>query len=188
MERDEGRIAGTFQSPLVQRRCINCPSTIACNRRPTVAMDHHATPEATEGRMTMLTLGEAARLTGLGKTTIQRSIKAGRLSATRTEFGSYQIAPAELHRAYPIPAPVNATVSEEQAATPDVTPVLEAQINALRQVAELLRQQLDDTRKDREDLREDRDRWRSQAERLALPAPATAVASRPWWRRIGSKA
>jgi excisionase family DNA binding protein len=135
--------------------------------------------------MAMLTLGEAARLTGLGKTTIQRSIKAGRLSATRTEFGSYQIDAAELHRVYPIPAPVDATVAEthreEQDATPDVTPLLEAQINALRQVSELLRQQLDDTR-------EDRDRWRAQAERLALPAPATAVASRPWWRRIGSKA
>jgi len=142
--------------------------------------------------MTMVTLGEASRLTGLGKTTIQRSIKAGRLSATRTEFGSYQIDAAELHRVYPIPAPVDVTVTEthraDQDATPDVTPVLEAQINALRQVSELLRQQLDDTRKDREDLREDRDRWRSQAERLALPAPATAGASRPWWRRIGSKA
>ena len=67
-------------------------------------------------------------------------------------------------------------------------PRSEAQINALRQVSELLRQQLDDTRKDREDLREDRDRWRAQAERLALPALATMVASRPWWRRIGSKA
>jgi excisionase family DNA binding protein len=142
--------------------------------------------------MTMLTLGEASRLTGLGKTTIQRSIKAGRLSATRTEFGSYQIDPAELHRVYPIPAAVDATVavtdSAEHDAIPDVTPVLEAQINALRQVSELLRQQLDDTRKDREDLREDRDRWRSQAERLALPAPAPMVASRSWWRRIGSKA
>jgi excisionase family DNA binding protein len=142
--------------------------------------------------MTMLTLGEASRLTGLGKTTIQRSIKAGRLSATRTEFGSYQIDAAELHRVYPIPAPVDATVSEtyraEQHVTPDATPLLEAQISALRQVSELLRQQLDDVRGDRDDLREDRDRWRAQAERLALPAPATAVASRPWWRRIGSKA
>jgi excisionase family DNA binding protein len=141
--------------------------------------------------MTMVTLGEASRLTGLGKTTIQRSIKAGRLSATRTEAGSYQIDAAELHRVYPIPTPVDATVSEthreEQDATPEVTPLLEAQINALRQVSELLRQQLDDIREDRDDIREDRDRWRAQAERLALPAPATPVASRsrPWWRRIG---
>jgi excisionase family DNA binding protein len=134
--------------------------------------------------MAMLTLGEAARLTGLGKTTIQRSIKAGRLSATRTELGSYQIDAAELHRVYPIPAPVDATVTETHRAEQDATPLLEAQISALRQVSELLRQQLDDVREDRDDIREDRDRWRAQAERLALPAP---VNSRPWWRRIGSK-
>jgi hypothetical protein len=55
--------------------------------------------------MTMLTLGQAARLTCLGKTTLARAVKAGRLSATRTDLGSYQIDPAELHRVYPYPAP-----------------------------------------------------------------------------------
>ena len=44
--------------------------------------------------MAMVTLGEAARLTGLGKTTLARAIKAGRLSATRTDLGSYQIDPS----------------------------------------------------------------------------------------------
>ena len=53
--------------------------------------------------MAMVTLSEAARLTGLGKTTLARAIKSGRLSATRTEFGSYAIDPAELHRVYPFP-------------------------------------------------------------------------------------
>ena len=46
-----------------------------------------------------ISLGEAARLTGLGKTTLARAIKAGRLSATRTDIGSYQIDP--LARVYP---------------------------------------------------------------------------------------
>jgi excisionase family DNA binding protein len=46
----------------------------------------------------MLSLGAAAKLTGLGKTTLARSIKAGRLSATRRDDGSYQIDPSELHR------------------------------------------------------------------------------------------
>jgi excisionase family DNA binding protein len=40
--------------------------------------------------MAMVTLGEAARLTGLGKTTLARAIKAGRLSATRTDLGSFR--------------------------------------------------------------------------------------------------
>ena len=46
--------------------------------------------------------GQAARMTGLGKTTIARSIKAGRLSAARTDTGSYEIDAAELARVYPV--------------------------------------------------------------------------------------
>lgn len=141
--------------------------------------------------MAMVTLGEAARLTGLGKTTLARAIKSGRLSATRTDTGSYQIDPAELSRVYPFPAPTAATDATGAATgravrdatpnatggTPDATAVLEAQIAGLREVGELLRRQLGDAR-------EDRDRWRGQAERLALAAPMTTPApARSWWRR-----
>lgn len=145
--------------------------------------------------MAMITLGEAARLTGLGKTTLARAIKAGRLSATRTSTGSYEIDPAELARVYPFPAPTvaaGATVAatrplvrhatlDATGETPGAAAALEAQIAGLREVGELLRRQLDD-------VRDDRDRWRSQAERLALAAPVTTPApgSRPWWRRIAS--
>jgi excisionase family DNA binding protein len=58
--------------------------------------------------MAMVTLGEAARLTGLGKTTLARAIKSGRLSAARTDLGSYQIDPSELARIYPFSAPTEA--------------------------------------------------------------------------------
>ena len=50
---------------------------------------------------TTLTLGQAARVTGLSPTTLARAIKAGRLSATRTETGSYSIDAAELARVFP---------------------------------------------------------------------------------------
>jgi excisionase family DNA binding protein len=50
----------------------------------------------------MLTLGQAARLTGTSKTTLTRAIKAGRLSATRREDGGYEIDPAELSRVYAV--------------------------------------------------------------------------------------
>lgn len=126
--------------------------------------------------MATVTLGEAAKLTGLGKTTIARAIKAGRVSAGRTDTGYYEIDPAELDRVFPIKPPVAVTVPVVQ----DSTPALEAQINGLREVGELLRQQLID-------VREDRDRWRQQAERLVLPAPSPPVSSDsrpPWWRRL----
>ena len=52
--------------------------------------------------MTTLTLGQAARLAGVGKSTLARAVKAGRLSATKTEAGTYEIDTAELARAYPL--------------------------------------------------------------------------------------
>lgn len=47
-------------------------------------------------------LSEAAKATGKNKTTIQRSIKNGRISASKGDRGSYEIDPAELHRVFPI--------------------------------------------------------------------------------------
>ena len=64
--------------------------------------------------------------------------------------------------------------------TRNITPVLEAEIAAMRAVSELLRAQLTDTRKECE-------RWRQKAERLALPPPAPAPVPEPlrhrrWWQ------
>ena len=61
--------------------------------------------------------------------------------------------------------------------TRNITPVLEAEIAAVRAVSELLRAQLTDTRKECE-------RWRQKAERLALPprAPEPLRRRRLWWQ------
>ena len=45
-------------------------------------------------------LSEAAKATGKNKTTIQRAIKSGKISATKGEDGSYEIDPSELHRVF----------------------------------------------------------------------------------------
>lgn len=50
----------------------------------------------------MMSLRQAAELTGKSKSTLTRAIKAGRLSASRNAEGSYVIDPAELTRAYPL--------------------------------------------------------------------------------------
>ena len=47
------------------------------------------------------TLGQAAKAVGMSKTSILRSIKAGKISAGRDEFGQWAIEPCELHRVYP---------------------------------------------------------------------------------------
>jgi hypothetical protein len=46
----------------------------------------------------MLNLSDAAKVSGQSKSTIWRAVNSGRLSATRTYTGDYQIDPAELHR------------------------------------------------------------------------------------------
>jgi len=124
------------------------------------------------------TLGTAARATGLSKSTIHRAIKAGRISAGRSDTGDYAIDPAELHRVFP-PADSaarsgngslqrGATLSEEvELALKNAR--LEAENAASALVAELLRRQLDETRRDL-------DHWRGQAQRLvALPPPTPST-------------
>ena len=46
-------------------------------------------------------LSEAATACGIYKSTVLRSIKSGRLSATKDALGQWRIEPAELHRVYP---------------------------------------------------------------------------------------
>src|SRR6266550_3380391 len=66
------------------------------------------------------TLGMAARATGLSKSTIHRAIKDGRISATRTDGGSFAIDPAEVHRVFP---PLqDAARSGNGSVTQDATP------------------------------------------------------------------
>lgn len=49
-------------------------------------------------------LSEAAEFTGKNKTTIQRAIKSGKISAKKGDGGSYEIDPSELHRVFPVVA------------------------------------------------------------------------------------
>ncbi len=112
------------------------------------------------------TLGDAAKAVGKSKTTLHRAIKSGRISAKKSEDGSYSIDPSELHRVFP---PVTA-----------VTPTDTFQRNDTEQPSNTLgtlRIQLELQEKERErerallqetiaDLREDRDKWRQQATAL----------------------
>src|SRR5687767_8121919 len=61
----------------------------------TVANIHRGT----NGNPMFLTLGEAAKHSGLSKATVSRAIRDGKLSAQKSpDTGSYKIDPAELHR------------------------------------------------------------------------------------------
>lgn len=51
--------------------------------------------------MAELTLSQAAKLTRKSKSTLNRAIKSGRLSAVRNEDGTFSIDPSELLRVFP---------------------------------------------------------------------------------------
>jgi predicted DNA-binding protein (UPF0251 family) len=109
------------------------------------------------GEKVMLSLSEAAIAAGIAKSTIWRAVKAGRISASRTVTGTYQIDPAELFRVFPAIPKIVEIKQPALAKETGVMPALEAQISALKEVSSLLKEQLEDTRKDR-------DAWRTQAE------------------------
>lgn len=127
----------------------------------------------------MLTLGQAARLTGTSKTTITRAIKSGRLSAIRRDDGSYEIDAAELSRVYVVkPETVAATGTVAQHATPvgdpDETPILKAEIEGLRAQLALMKEHADD-------LKSQRDSWQHQAEASQRLLADQRPARRTWF-------
>ena len=98
----------------------------------------------------------------MSKTSILRSIKAGRISAGRDEFSQWAIEPCELHRVYPAPTHDTGTGNRtgERPVTGSETALAEA--NARAAVAEA---RLSDFKLMLDDIREQRDRWQQQAER-----------------------
>src|SRR4051812_21718241 len=125
------------------------------------------------GDVTSLTLAEAARHAGRSKSALLRSIKAGRLSATRDALtGAWLIEPAELHRLYP--EAVSGAANGEPPTTRDARKPPE------------LRPRLADALDQISDLRRQRDR--ADDERRAVQARLDALlvdqrpARRAWWR------
>jgi hypothetical protein len=117
-------------------------------------------------------LGTAAIATGKSKTTIQRAIAKGRISAEKMIGGGYSIAPAELHRVFPMIK--SDTVSRDpklDTTRPhDETPELRAKIDALEAMLAREREALDE-------VRSDRDAWKKQASALLAAPPRR----RSWW-------
>jgi len=109
--------------------------------------------------MTTLSLEQAARPMGRGKTILARAM-SGRLFTASKEDGAHNVEAAELARVHPLPAPIE-TVAE------------------LRTRLALAEERLTELKAMLEEMRRDRDAWREQAQTRLLPAPAAPMS---WWR------
>ena len=143
-----------------------------------------------------LNISQAAKAAGVDRSTIQRKINSGKLSATVDMDGNKLIDPVELERVFgEIAAPdrVWQRAAMPQHAAPDMLHVLERQNNDLHEQIHILRQEKEQDRRQHErtveDLRRDRDAWRAQAEKQTLllthvqqePAPKASF----WQRMFG---
>ena len=129
-------------------------------------MTRHATPAE-------LSLSQAAKETGKSKSTINRAIKTGKLSATRHEDGTYSIAASELFRAFPRGTEYRSEwINAERDTEPDRTASIKI---------EALEAALQREREVNADLMADRDHWRQQATTL-LSAPAKHKRWWIWWK------
>ena len=118
------------------------------------------------------TLGRAAKAAGKSKTTIQRAIAKGTISAHKEKNGRYSIDPSELHRVFPMVS-TDTVAQPSQVDTsrlPDETP-LQVKVEALEAMLEREREALTE-------MRSDRDAWKQQATAL-LGAPERK--RRRWW-------
>jgi hypothetical protein len=118
------------------------------------------------------TLGTAAKATGKTKTTIQRAIKNGRISAEKLSDGGYSIDPSELHRVFPplLEDTISRNPGLDTTRPQDETPELRAKIEALEAMLAREREALDE-------VRADRDAWKQQATALLAAPPKR----RSWW-------
>ena len=128
-------------------------------------------------------LSNAAAACGIYKSTVLRSIKSGRLTATKDALGQWRIEPVELHRVYP---PVQSNDADGNGTRHGATTALtvaqdRAAVIVAQDRAAVAQQHLADFKILFEDMRQDRDHWRAHAGRLAL---ADARARQPWWRRL----
>ena len=156
---------------------------------------------------TYITLGEAAKRTGLSKATISRMLKSGRISAKeKGEDGAFRIDPAEIIR-FMDAARLQRATSQKKDEVTNLTPSKDTissdetgfatrlrdlrDRDAIEMRAMLAEERLADLKAQLDTMRQQRDSWQQQAERalLMLQPPSESPPQRRgllgWLRRSG---
>ncbi len=121
---------------------------------------------------TAISAAEAAKLTGVDKSTITRAVKDGKLSAYKDENGRLSIEPAELFRVFPHVSEIDAepvhqnTDASKRVGAENATKasmLSDAFIDAHHQRFVAVQRELEETRQQRDKEREERERERHTA-------------------------
>jgi hypothetical protein len=113
-------------------------------------------------------LSQAATATGKDRSTIQRAIKTGKISANLNESGAYQIDPAELHRVFPVVAMPDAPPVALQQNAMTAHREIDSENRELKARVELLREMVDDLKIRLDKSEEARELASSENRRLTL--------------------
>ena len=124
--------------------------------------------------MSLLTVSEAARVAGVSRRTIQRSIQSGRLSAATTATGERAIDTAELLRVF---GPLRHAPSDTPASMSQPVATNDAPDDTMTMLVEVLRDQLQQAQQEKARLLamlETEQQARRDLETKLLPAPKPA--------------
>ena len=137
------------------------------------------------------TLGQAAEATGKAKSTIFKSIRAGRISACKDEFENWSIDPSELHRVYsPLPRETPGERMRERDATGERSGETARETVTIRELQTkltLMEELLEQVRGERDRERQNHEDTKRHITAL-LAAPKEEKSSGGWLQRLfGSK-
>src|SRR3954449_10487096 len=131
----------------------------------------------------MLTLAQAAAITGMNRSSILRAIKRGALSGTKDHNDVWHVDGAELARVFPV---TPNTHPAQQDTHPDALPAHKLAV-AEERIAEL-KERLNEMKRERDRAQAGEDAWKAQCEvvtrQLALPAPTNTSPAQPRRARV----
>jgi len=132
---------------------------------------------------TALTLGKAAKLTGISKPTLSVKLKNGIISASKDEKGNWQIEPSELARHYTLIEnnPQNNSKILPQTNSENLYPNSKEtpQTNTTNQVVGILKDQINDLKVERDEWKKEANKWQEQASNLLTAGKQPVAENRP---------
>jgi len=116
----------------------------------------------------MLTLTDAAEQTGKSKSTLNRAIKSGKLSASKNEYGDYRVDAAELFRVYKKVVDYKSSAQEEYTGPVVVSDLVKMLASKDKEIAEA-RAEVEEARERIDETEQRLDEHREAARALMSP-------------------